>query len=254
MPEAWDKTASGPSHCTTTVSDCKAVYTYLDGQSKTLNSYASSPIWSVVDGPWKLSSFNADGHITFVPNKSYSGPVKPSLSQFQEVPFTTDSAEYSVLQAPNSSVNVGYLPEQDAPAKPVNATVGTNPLHGYTLAPLYSWGINYYVTELPEHDRERADHQAAVLPAGAGLPDEPEVGHPGPAARLRPCTTGSRCRRTRRRSSCRRSAPTGDPFPFSESKAKTLLTSHGWKVIPNGTTTCTDPSKCGPGDQVRDRR
>ena len=107
MPEAWDKTASGPSHCTTTVSDCKAVYTYLDGQSKTLNSYASSPLWSVVDGPWKLSSFNADGHITFVPNKSYSGPVKPTLSQFQEVPFTTDSAEYSVLQAPNSSVDVG---------------------------------------------------------------------------------------------------------------------------------------------------
>ena len=146
MPEAWDKTASGPSHCTTTVSDCKAVYTYLDSQSKTLNSYASSPLWSVVDGPWKLSAFNADGHITFVPNKSYSGPVKPTLAQFQEVPFTTDSAEYSVLQAPNSSIDVGYLPEQDAPAKPVNSFVGTNPLHGYTLAPLYSWGINYYVT------------------------------------------------------------------------------------------------------------
>ena len=78
-------------------------------------------MWSVVDGPWKLSSFNADGHITFVPNKSYSGPVKATLSQFQEVPFTTDSAEYSVLQAPNSSVDVGYLPEQDAPAKPVSA-------------------------------------------------------------------------------------------------------------------------------------
>ena len=204
MPEAWDKTASGPSHCTTTVSDCKAVYTYLDGQSKTLNSYASSPIWSVVDGPWKLSAFNADGHITFVPNKSYSGPIKPTLSQFQEVPFTTDSAEYSVLQAPNSSIDVGYLPEQDAPAKPVSATVGTNPLHGYTLAPLYSWGINYYVVNYQSTTGQRADHQAAVLPAGAGLPDEPEVGDPGPAARLRPGHRRAGRRTRRRRSSCRR--------------------------------------------------
>ena len=36
MPEAWDRTASGPSHCSTTVSDCAAVYSYLDSQSKNL--------------------------------------------------------------------------------------------------------------------------------------------------------------------------------------------------------------------------
>ena len=92
-----DRTASGPSDCTDTVSDCKAVYTYLDSQSKAMSSCASSPLWSVVDGPWKLQSFNADGHVTFVPNKSYSGPVKPTLTQFKEVPFTTESAEYNVL-------------------------------------------------------------------------------------------------------------------------------------------------------------
>ncbi|MGC1286452.1 MAG: ABC transporter substrate-binding protein, partial [Streptosporangiaceae bacterium] len=34
MPEAWDKTASGPSHCSTTVSDCAAVYSYLNTQAK----------------------------------------------------------------------------------------------------------------------------------------------------------------------------------------------------------------------------
>ena len=37
MPKAWDKTAAGPSHCTTTVSDCAAVYSYLDSQSKNLS-------------------------------------------------------------------------------------------------------------------------------------------------------------------------------------------------------------------------
>ena len=221
MPEAWDKTASGASHCTTTVSDCKAVYTYLDGQSKTLNSYASSPIWSVVDGPWKLSAFNADGHITFVPNKSYSGPTKATLSQFQEVPFTTDSAEYSVLQAPNSSVNVGYLPEQDAPAKPVSATVGTNPLHGYSLAPLYSWGINYYVLNYQSTTGNGpVIKQLYFRQALAYLMNQKSVIQ-GPLRGYGLATVGP-VPNTPKTQFLSPSAPTGDPFPFSESKAKSL--------------------------------
>jgi peptide/nickel transport system substrate-binding protein len=246
MPEAWDRTASGPSHCSTTVSDCKAVYTYLDGQSKTLNSYASSPLWSVVDGPWKLSAFNADGHITFVPNKSYSGPVKPTLSQFQEVPFTTDSAEYSVLQAPNSNIDVGYLPEQDAPAKPVNSFVGTNPLHGYTLAPLYSWGINYYVMNFQSTTGNGPIiKQLYFRQALAYLMNQKSVIE-GPLRGYGLYTVGP-VPNYPKTSFISPSAPTTDPFPFSESKAKSLLTSHGWTVVPNGTTTCSDPSKCGPG-------
>jgi peptide/nickel transport system substrate-binding protein len=39
----------------------------------------------------------------------------------------------------------------------------------------------------------------------------------------------------------------GDPFPYNPAKAKSLLTSRGWTVVPNGSTTCTDPSLCGPG-------
>ena len=39
--------------------------------------------------------------------------------------------------------------------------------------------------ELPVHHRQRPDHQAAVLPPGAGVPDEPGRGDPGAAARLR---------------------------------------------------------------------
>ncbi len=95
------------------------MYAYLDAQSKNLSGYVGSPLWSIVDGPWKLSAFNADGHITFVPNKSYSGPVKPKLAQFQEVPFTTDAAEYNVLQSGSGSskIDVGYLPPQDAPGQ-----------------------------------------------------------------------------------------------------------------------------------------
>jgi peptide/nickel transport system substrate-binding protein len=246
MPDAWDRTASGPSHCSTTTSDCAKVYAYLDGQSKNLSTYATSPLWSIVDGPWKLSAFNADGHLTMVPNKSYSGPVKPSLSQFQEVPFTTDSAEYGVLQAPNSNIDVGYLPEQDAPAKPANQHVGANPLHGYTLDPLYSWGINYYVLNFQSTTGNGPIiKQLYFRQALAYLMNQKAVIQ-GPLRGYGSLTVGPVPTQPETPFLSSQSKA-GDAFPFNESKAKTLLTSHGWKVTPNGVTTCTNPSLCGAG-------
>ena len=250
LPAAWDRTASGPSHCDTTISDCAAVYAYLAGQAKDLSTYATSPLWSVVDGPWKLSAFNADGHVTFVPNKSYSGPVKPKLAAFEEVPFTTDSAEYDVLQSSNSSTKIdfGYVPASDLPAKPAGASVGTNPLasKGYTLAPLYAWGIGFYVMNFGSTTGNGPIiKQLYFRQAMAYLMDQNGVIN-GPLRGYGSVTVGPVG-----------SSPVskflspqgkqGDPFPFSIAKAKALLTSHGWKVVPGGSTTCVDPAKCGPG-------
>jgi peptide/nickel transport system substrate-binding protein len=251
MPAAWDRTSSGPSDCATKVSDCAAVYNYLNAQAKNLSGYVSSPLWSVVDGPFKLSAFNADGHVTFVPNKSYSGPVKAKLAQFQEVPFTTDAAEYDVLQSPSAStkVSVGYLPEQDAPAKPAGATVGTNPLSskGYTLSPLYSWGINYFVVNFQSSVSDHAAvikqlyfrqaleymmNQAAVIAGPLRGYGALTVG-PVAATPVTQFLSGT--------------GKAGDPYPYNPGKAKSLLSGNGWNVVPNGVTTCTDPSKCGPG-------
>src|SRR5215813_2502159 len=252
MPPAWDKTASGPAHCATKVSDCAAVYKYLDTQSKNLSSYASSPLWSIVDGPWKLSAFNADGHITFVPNPKYSGPVKPSLAQFKEVPFTTDTAEYNVLRSPAAGaqkIDVGYLPAQNAIAKPAGSnplTAGQNPLQGYTLAPLYTWGINYFVMNFQSstgngpiinqlYFRQALAYllnQQAVIKGplrGYGTETPGPVGNTPVTHYLSP------------------QLKAGSPYQYNPTKAKELLSSHGWKVTPNGVSTCTDPAKCGPG-------
>ena len=188
MPAAWDRTAKGPSACTTTVMDCAAVYHYLNAQAMNQHGYVSSPLWSIVDGPWKLSAFSSDGHDTFVPNKAYSGPVKPKLAAFQEVPFASDVAEYYVLQSPRGGgIDVGYLPFVDAPRRPADAAAGPNPLagQGYSLHPLYSLGDQLLRDELPEQHRQRPGHPPAVLPPGDGLPDEPGRGDQGPAARLR---------------------------------------------------------------------
>jgi len=250
MPAAWDRTASGPSNCDTTVSDCAAVYAYLAGQAKDLSTYATSPVWGIVDGPWKLSAFNADGHVTFVPNKSYSGPVKPKLSAFEEVPFTTDSAEYDVMQSSSSSTKIdyGYIPASDLPAKPAGSSLGANPLSskGYTLAPLYAWGIGFYVMNFQSTTGNGPIiRQLYFRQAMAYLMDQQGV-ISGPLRGYGSVTVGP-VGSTPVSKFLSAEGKKGDPFPFSIAKAKALLTSHGWKVVPGGPTTCVDPAKCGPG-------
>jgi len=248
MPTAWDKTASGPSSCTTTVSDCAAVYKYLDAQSRNLAGYVGSPLWSIVDGPWKLTGFNADGLVTMAPNKSYSGSDKPKLSEFEELPFTTDAAEYDVLRAPSSSgkIDVGYIPTEDLPAKPVNATVGANPLSGYTLGPWYSWGISYYTM----NEQSTISDHAAVFKqlyfrqAMAYLMNTPSV-LAGPLKGYGSETLGPVA--TSPVTSWLSSQGKNNAFPYDPTKAKSLLTSHGWTVTPGGTDTCSNASLCGAG-------
>jgi peptide/nickel transport system substrate-binding protein len=248
MPEAWDRTASGPSTCSTTTSTCAAVYKYLDAQSRNLSGYVNSPLWSIVDGPWKLTAFNADGYVAMVPNKSYSGSDKPHLSQFEELPFTTDAAEYNVLRAPSSSskIDVGYIPAEDLPAKPAGAAVGSNPLPGYQLAPWNDWGISYYTVN---EQSTVGDHGAifkqlyfrqalAYLLNGQSVLEGPLKGYgsltTGPVASV-PAT------------SWLSSQQANNAFPYDPAKAKTLLTSHGWTVTPGGTDTCSNSSLCGTG-------
>jgi peptide/nickel transport system substrate-binding protein len=253
MPTAWDRTASGPSNCEAVVKDCKAVYNYLAGQAKDVTGYVTSPIWTIVDGPWKLSQFNADGRDTFVPNPKYTGPVKPKLAAFEEVPFTTDSAEYDVLRSPVSStkIDIGYLPQQDAPAVPAGKTVGSNPMSGYTLAPLYPWGIDYYAMNFNSSigDHAAIFKQLYFRQAMAHLMDQQAIikgplrgyGEPtvGPVANV-PATSWLSAKGRQ-----------GEPYAYSVADAKSLLASHGWNIVPNGVSTCAKPgtaaNECGAG-------
>ena len=94
MPAAWDVTSAsataGSGGCATdTAADkwakCTAVYNFMSAQAKNAKTYATNPVWGVVDGPWKLSSFStaSSGPVTsFVPNTAYSGSPKPQLAGF----------------------------------------------------------------------------------------------------------------------------------------------------------------------------
>ena len=146
MPMAWDRTAAGPSHCATTISDCAAVYDYLNQQAQSVKGYGSSLLWGVVDGPWRVKSLDPLGNLKLTFNSKYSGPVASNhITTLIELPFTTEQGEYNVLQAPGrQTIDVGYLPTVDAqPVPPGGAVVGPNPVPGYKLTAVYPWELSY---------------------------------------------------------------------------------------------------------------
>jgi peptide/nickel transport system substrate-binding protein len=155
-----------------------------------------------------------------------------------------------VLRSPSRStrIDVGYLPQQDAPAKPADAAVGANPLaaKGYTLDPWPVWGINFLVVNYQSttgnapiikqlYFRQALEDlmdQAAVLQGplrGYGTLTVGPVANAPVTPFLSP------------------KGKAGDPFPYDPARAKSLLASHGWTVNPGGVSTCADPARCGPG-------
>jgi peptide/nickel transport system substrate-binding protein len=256
MPLAWDVTSlgakPGSGGCATdSAADgwakCKAVYTFLTAQSKISSTYATSPLWAVVDGPWKLSSFNSNGNVTIVPNKAYSGSPKPQLSAVKFEPFTADSAEYTALKT--GQLSVGYIPTQDLAQKPTNSPLPTsNPLgSAYYLEPFFSYGIEYAQPNFNNPQVGYLVRQLYIRQALQYAEDQPgiskeiwrgyatPVSGPVPTVPTNPFIPAIQ----------KENGGQG-PYPYNPSKAKALLTSHGWSEV-GGVMTCQDPSKCGTG-------
>lgn len=239
LPLAWDKTcATCPAgSAADTVQGAKAVYAYLEGQTKDLSTYATNPLWKIVDGPWVLSQFQPTGYSVFTPNPRYSGP-KPKISRFILEPFTSASAEMDAVMGSNPP-DVAYLPLTDLPEKAVVES------RGYKIAPWVDWnfnfiGLNYhnpiagpifkqlYVRQALQHVMDQPDivkyaYDGYAWPIYSPVPPEP----PNPYNVVKT-----------------------NPYPFSVSAARALLASHGWKEI-NGVQTCVRPGagagECGPG-------
>jgi len=256
MPMAWDVTAAGAKAgsggCTTDSAKdkwakCVAVFKFLTAQAKDVRTYATNPIWRVVDGPWTLSSFNTNGNVTFVPNKAYSGTPKPELAAVTMVPFADEPTEYTALKS--GQINVGYIPPQDLPLKPDSrALPSTNPLgSAFTLAPSYADSIDYFLINFKNRQvgpafqqlyvrralQETNDQEGMITtllrgygyPTSGGVPNQPPSQWiPG----IQDENGGQ------------------GPYPFSIANARALLTSHGWSEVA-GVMTCEDPAKCGPG-------
>jgi peptide/nickel transport system substrate-binding protein len=238
---------------------CAAVFTYLSRESgydpanpkapnNSLKTYATNPLWQVVDGPWHLTAFDSTGYVAMKPNPHYSGPVKPSLDEFVQLPYTSTGAEFNALVG--GKLTVGYLPTEDitSPAKSPLVPGANNPrLAGkFTLATWYPWGIQFapfnFNSSGDGGEAGKIFRQLYFRQAFQLLIDQPlyiekiykNYGVPtyGPVPVLpkNPFAT---------------EYETKNPYSYDVKRAIGLLTSHGWNVDPKGVTTCSTASKCG---------
>src|SRR5581483_10553722 len=116
-----------------------AVFKFLDGESKKLGQWASSPLWRVVDGPFRLQAFTSDGRVTLVPNPEYSGSPKPSIARLVELPFTSETAIYNQLRSGGpSALTVARLAPQYAPQ------AGALQRQGYVDNQASIYSFNYF--------------------------------------------------------------------------------------------------------------
>jgi len=259
LPLTWDVSsagaAAGSGGCSTdSAADgwakCKAVFTFLNSQNKDTATYATNPLWKVVDGPYKLTAFNIDGNYTFVPNTSYSGPQKATVTvKFAE--YTSDTAIYTGLKT--GALSIGGIPSTDLSPAQKNFLPAVNPVKsaGYSLEPAYEFGIGYadinfnnptvgpvfkqlyFRQALMELNNQKGMDTAVgrgySYPTTAGVPPEPK---------------------SQWVSSDMTENGGQGPYPYDPAKAEALLASHGWKKV-GGVLTCesagTAASDCGAG-------
>jgi peptide/nickel transport system substrate-binding protein len=265
IPLAWDVTsltgAPGSGGCESdSAADgwakCKAVYTFLNTQNKDTATYATSPLWRVVDGPYHLTSYNVDGNFELVPNTKYSGSPKAAVT-LKFVEYTSDTAVYTGLRTgalTTDGPDVG-VPSTDLAPAGKGFVPPSNPLAsaGYTLDPALEYGIGYadinfnnptygpvfkqlyFRQALMELDNQKSMSSSVgrgyYYPTTAGVPPEPSAGNPFISSDM--------------------TANGGQGlYPYDPAKAEALLASHGWKNT-GGVLTCesagTGTSDCGAG-------
>ncbi len=237
----WDKTSTSAKvgDYDTTTAGAKSVYAFLDGQSRHTADYTSNPLWQVVDGPWKLNAYRSDGYAAFVPNDKYSGP-KPSISKFVMQPFTSDAAEFNVLQS--GGLTYGYVPLTDLSQQSHLQSLG------YTVAAWPSWSISYIVLNFNNPTVGPILRQLYIRQALEKLVDQNGY--------IKAFLKGNGVR-TNGPAPLQPASPFVTPemkkgfYDYDPSGALALLRSHGWNVKPNGTSTCARPgtgaNQCGKG-------
>lgn len=259
MPKAWDVTAAGAAAgsggcATDTAADkwakCTAVFNYMTAQAKDAKSYATNPLWGVVDGPWKLSSFStaASGPVTsFAPNPAYSGSPKPQLAAMTYYAYTDDTTEYTALKT--GQLDVGYIPPGDlSPVSGTQILPSTNPLgSGFNLAAAYAFSIDYYFINFNNPTLGPAFKQLYVRQALQELVDQQGVIKAVQRGYGYTTSGGVPNQPTSQWVPSVQSQNGGQgPYAFSVASATALLTSHGWKNV-GGVMTCETPSQCGAG-------
>jgi peptide/nickel transport system substrate-binding protein len=240
--QAWDKESPTGKigNFDETAAGAKAVFNFLTKEAETSSTYATDPLWQTVDGPFKIKQYEATGYSVYVPNKKYSGPSKDNYSEFIEVPFTTDAAEYNAVRS--GSLDYGYVPPQDT------SQISLLESQGSSIVPWVGWDINYFPINFNNPTVGPLFQQLYFRQALQEMVDQPTdikkalYGYGTPTYGPVPVEPKNTFTSPQEKS---------NPYPFSPSNSAKLLRDHGWDVVPRGTTTCAKPgtaaNECGAG-------
>ena len=240
---AWDKTSvtGAIGNYDMTPSGAKAVVAFLQKEASDSTTYATNPLWKVVDGPWQLQTFGgASSPNVFVPNPKFSGQ-KPYASEFEEIPFTTTSAEFTALKAGTSNLDYGYVPGEDFPA------LGSVKAEGYDTTSVATWGFDYIIPNTKNPQVGPVLSQTYMRQVLAHLTDQDTMikhfmdGYGIPTYGPTPVyPLGNEFVSPSEKT---------NPYPYSVSAAEALLKANGWQVNPGKVDVCmvAGPSGCGAG-------
>jgi peptide/nickel transport system substrate-binding protein len=264
FPLTWDVTKAGaPADSGGCLTDsaadgwakCRAVWAFLNSQNKDTATYATNSLWKVVDGPFKLTSYNIDGDYTFVPNTKYSGSPKPSIGELKFTEVTSDTAEYTGLKT--GAYSQGSIPSTDlSPAVGKTFLPATNPLNvtpngGYSLEPAYAFVIGYASMNYNNPKYGPVFKQLYFRQALAMLDDQAGMNKSIGRGYSVSTDSGVPPEPSSQWISSDMKANGGNGlYPYNPTKAEALLASHGWSKV-GGVLTCekagTGAADCGAG-------
>ena len=241
---AWDKTSDSQAvgNYDQTTAGAKAVYSYLQKEGSQLSTFTTNPLWKVVDGPFKLSQFSSDGTTyAYVPNTHYSGTV-PSLSKVVNQSFTSSDSMIDALRS-GSALQVAPIPLDDL------SQLGELKAEGYSYTAVPIPGVSGMMPNLYNTQVGAVFRQLYIRQAIEDLVNRSQIvskvynGYADPGNGPVPVLAFANWASPLEKS--------GGPYPYSPSKAVALLKAHGWKVVPNGISTCQSPgtgaAQCGAG-------
>jgi peptide/nickel transport system substrate-binding protein len=242
---AWNIASAGGSHLDyTDPANAKKIYDYLTSQAKSLSGFTSNPLWKITDGPYKLKSFSpTNSSYVLTPNPTYGGGPGP-YATIDVNTYTSITAQLNALQS--GSLDVGGVDFSQLGAVPGLKSQGYSVFGG----PSFGWLgaiINFkdttghfdkiikqlYVRQALAHLVNQPAYIKGIFKNAAA----PNYG-PVPQVPVNPFTPDN-------------NKSANGPYPYSPSQAVSLLKAHGWKVVPNGQTTCqkagSGQGECGAG-------
>ncbi|MGW3419357.1 peptide ABC transporter substrate-binding protein [Streptomyces phaeochromogenes] len=237
----WDKADASAqvSNADRTAAGAKKVWAYLNSAAKNISRYDKDTLWKTLSGPYAVKSFATSGKVVLAANKKYDGGEKANIATVNLLPFTTADAEKNALRS--GSVDYGYIEATDLDQKDRFTA------QGYTVKPWSGWAITYmpynfnnpamgavfkqlYARQAVQRSIDQTS-LAKVIFNGTAVPGY------GPVPQAQASDFVSKVQKD-------------NPYPFSTSAAKSLLTSHGWQEK-GGVMVCTDPgtgdAQCGEG-------